>query len=136
MILANACRHHMERDQHQGSEDHHAQGAHQQHPRLNRGHHRKQVQHRLGWLHLLCLQDIFQLLPEALGHPSSLPHQDPLGLLSPYIQQQHLFHLHPFCLQLQFPYPQPHVNIADPHQECSYTINILYMHTIQIFHLF
>ena len=60
---------------HQDSREHQEQDSSSRHHQMSGGHRRHLSQQRLGWLPLLCLQGIFQLLPEALGQPSHLLHQ-------------------------------------------------------------
>ena len=81
---------------------------------MNGGHRRHSGQHRLGWLPLLCLQGIFQLLPEALGHPSPLLHQDQLSPPLPRLrdQPQH----HPQLLSLDL----PHLSYLPHQQHCQH----------------
>ena len=83
---------------HQDSREHQGQDPHLHYHQMNGSHRRHSGQHRLGWLPLLCLQGIFQLLPEALGHPSLLLHQDPLGS-SPYLLRDQPQLIHNFCHQ-------------------------------------
>ena len=77
-------------------------------------HRRHSSQQRLGWLPLLCLQGIFQLLPEALGQPSHLPHQDQLSL--PLLGHQEPRYHHPQLLTLDL----PHLGYPHHQQHCHH----------------
>ena len=100
---------HQGRVSHQDSREHQGQGAHSHHHRMNGSHRRHSGQHRLGWLPLLCLQGIFQLLPEALGQSSPLLHQDQLSTPLYIHRDQPQHHLQPLTLDI------PHLDYL-PHQ--------------------
>ena len=93
---------------------------------MNGGHRRHSGQHRLGWLPLLCLQGIFQLLPEALGHPSHLLYQN-----QHHLQHHPLKALHPNLAALRLPH-QPHLRLLEHHldQLSQPTIHLLPQHDL------
>ena len=114
---------HQARVLHQNSREHHRHDAHLLHHRMNGGHRRQHIQHHLGWLPLLCLQGIFQLLPEALGQPSHLLYQDQPSLLHDSLQEQHQLHLqhHPLpqVIHLHSQHEPPgHSQHLPPHPAC------------------